>query len=96
MDLKRVGVLLFGVGLCLSLLSAVVFATVAGGTEAFCQDHDPSYTFEDVDVTTLSIQYSDGCNTLWINPLVSGGALVTLSGLCVGVVGVLQDQTTET
>jgi hypothetical protein len=90
MDLQRVGVLLFGVGLCVSLFSAIAFGTVAGGTELLCQDHDPSYTLEDVDVTGLSVQYSNGCNSYWSSPLVAGGGVVTGIGLLVGLCGVGQ------
>jgi hypothetical protein len=93
MGFKRVGVLLVGVGLCLALFSAVAFGTVTASTEALCEDHEPDYSLAGVD--GLSVQYSDGCNTHWINPLVTGGGLLAVAGLAVGLGGVLQDRSTE-
>ncbi|MFW5978196.1 MAG: hypothetical protein ACOCP2_03065 [Halohasta sp.] len=92
MGLKRVGVLLLGVGLCLSLLSAVAFGTVTASTEVFCEDHDPAYSLAGVD--GLSIQYSDGCNTHSVNPLLTGGSLLAVGGLLVGLGGVLREWST--
>ena len=92
MRLMRVGVLLFGVGLAVALLSAVAFGFLWGSTEVFCEDHDPSYSLTGVD--GLSIQYSDGCNTHAVNPLVTGGGLLAAAGLVVGLGGILQERST--
>lgn len=93
MGLKRIGVLLLGVGLCLSVFSAVAFGVVSGSTDAVCEDHDPTYSLSGVD--GLSIQYSDGCNQKSINPLVAGGGLLAVAGAAVGLGGVLQAWSTE-
>jgi len=93
MGLKRVGILLVGVGLCLSLFSAVAFGTVSGSTDVFCEDHEPSYSLTGVD--GLSVQYSDGCNQKQVSPLLTGGGLLAVAGLAVGFVGVLQDRPTD-
>ncbi|MEA1930828.1 MAG: hypothetical protein U9O06_04675 [Euryarchaeota archaeon] len=92
MGLKRVGVLLLGGGLAVALLSAVAFGFLWGSTEASCADHDPSYSLSGVD--GLSIQYSDGCNTHYVNPLVTGGGLLAAAGLGVGLGGVLRERST--
>ncbi|MFD1641338.1 hypothetical protein [Halohasta litorea] len=89
MELKRVGVLLLGSGLAVALLSAVAFGFLWGSTEVFCEDHDPSYSLTGVD--GLSIQYTDGCNTHSVNPLVTGGSLTAAAGLAVGLGGLLRE-----
>ena len=93
MGLTRVGVLLFGVGLCLSLLAAVAFGFVSGGTAVFCADHDPTYSVERVD--GLSVQYSDGCNQKTVSSLVTGGGLLVVAGLAVGLGSILQGRSTD-
>jgi len=43
MEPKRVGTLLFGLGVGLAALSAVVIGPAVASTEIACPDHDPSY-----------------------------------------------------
>lgn len=95
MGLKRVGVVLLVLGLCLSLFSAVVFGASSGGTDAYCEDHDPAYSISAVDIPSLGITVYDGCNAVMINPLVTGGLLLVVAGLPVGLGGILQDRSTE-
>jgi len=90
MVLKRIGVLLFGVGVGLATLSAVVFGPAVAATEMACPGHDPSYAIQAVDLLTLSIEYTDGCNTFLLNPLITVGSLAAVAGLSVGLGGVLQ------
>ena len=95
MGLKRVGVLLFGFGLCLSLFTAVAFGFVWGSTEAFCgEDHDPTYTIESIDVTGFDVTYSDGCNRKSVASPVVGGGFLAVAALVVGLAGILQDRPT--
>jgi len=94
MGLKRVGVLLFGVGLCLSLFSAVAFGFVAGGTAVFCEDHEPTYSIERVDVASMDVTYSDGCNYKGVNSAVVGGGFLAVVGVLVGSGGVLREWST--
>lgn len=63
-----------------------------GSTDVFCEAHDPSYSLSGVD--GLSIQYSDGCNTHSMNPLVTGGGLLAAAGLIVGIGGLLRERST--
>ena len=91
MGLERVGVLLFGVGLCLSLLYAVAFGYVGGVSEVGCGDHEPTYSIEHVRPAALDIAYDNGCNEIWISSAVTVGALVSLSGLLVAGAGVLRE-----
>lgn len=94
MGLKRVGVLLFGVGLCLSLFSAVAFGFVSGSTDVFCEDHDPTYSVESVGVASFDLTYSDGCNDKGVNSAVVGGGFLAVAGLLVGGGGVLREWST--
>ena len=95
MGLKRVGVLLFGFGLCLSLFTAVAFGFVWGSTEAFCgEDHDPTYSIESVDVTSFDVTYSDGCNRKSVASPVVGGGVIAVAGLLVGGGGVFREWST--
>lgn len=95
MGLKRVGILLFVLGLCLSLFWSVAFGFVSGSTEVRCVDHQPTYTIQSVDVADLNVVYSDGCNGKWVDSTVTFGGLVSLSGLLVGGGGVLREWSTE-
>jgi len=92
MEPKRVGALLFGLGVGLAALSAVVFGPVVAATEAACPDLDPSYAVVGVDLLTLGVEYTDGCNRFLLNPLLTGGLLTTLAGLAVGLGGVIRDR----
>ena len=89
MTLKRVGALLFGLGVGLAALSAVVFDPAVAATEAACPDHEPSYAIQAFSLP-LSVEYTDGCNTFLLNPLITGGLLASVGGLAVGVAGVLR------
>ena len=90
MDLKRVGALLIGLGIGLAALSAVVFGPAVAATEVACPDHDPSYAIQSLDVLTLGVEYTDGCNTFLLNPLISSGLLASVAGLAVGFGGVVR------
>ena len=82
MGLQRLGVLLFGIGLLLATVSAVTVGTTAGSTDARCVDHDPAYSLTAVDLTRLSVSYTNGCNTISVQPLIpAGGGLGVLGGL---------------
>ena len=94
MGLKRVGVLLFGIGLCLSLFSAVAFGVVWGSTDALCVDHEPTYSIESVDVAALDLTYSDGCNDKSVSSAVVGGGVLTVTGLLVGGGSVIREWST--
>ena len=94
MRLKRVGVLLVGLGLSLSVVTAVAFGVVWGSTDARCVDHEPTYSIESVDVATLDLTYSDGCNDKSISSAVVGGGVLTVAGLLVGGGGVIREWST--
>ncbi|TQQ82584.1 hypothetical protein EGH24_03790 [Halonotius terrestris] len=88
MGLQRVGVLLLTLGLLLATLSAVAFGATAGGTDVACDDHEPSYSLVGVDSASLSVSYTDGCNTFSVQPLVTAGAGLIAAGLLIGGVGI--------
>ena len=94
MKLKRVGVLLFGVGLAVALVSAIVGGFVMQSTLVACPGHEPAYHFEGISYGFWVI--SDGCNSHTINPAVTVGSYITLAGLGVGLAGVLREQSTST
>ena len=93
MRLKRVGVLLFGVGLAVALVSAIVDGLVMQSTLVACPGHEPTYHFEGISYGFWVI--SDGCNSLTINPLVTVGSYITLAGLGVGLGGILRERPTS-
>ncbi|MFD1641337.1 hypothetical protein [Halohasta litorea] len=93
MKLKRAGILLFGVGLGVALVSAVVVGLVMQRTVVACPGHEPAYHFEGISYGFWII--SDGCNSLTINPLVTGGFYVAVAGLVVGLIGSLRERSTE-
>lgn len=95
MVLKRVGVLLFGLGVGLAALSAVVVGPTVASTEIVCPDHDPSYAIQSLNVLTLSVEYTDGCNTFLSNPLITVGMLGAVGGLVVGLVGEIRARSTD-
>jgi len=92
MTLKRVSILLFGCGVGLATLSAVIFGPIAAGTEMACPDHDPSYAIQAGELLRLSLKYTDGCNTFLLNPLFTAGVLSTVAGVAVGAAAVLREQ----
>jgi len=95
MDPKRVGALLFGLGVGFAALSAVVFGPVVAATEAACPDLDPSYAIVGIDVLRLGVEYTDGCNTFQFNPLITGGLLAAVAGLAIGAVGVIREPSAD-
>jgi len=94
MRLKRVGVLLVGVGLAVAVVSAVVDGVVMQSTVVACPGHDPTYSFAGISYG-FGVVISDGCNAHTINPVVTIGAYSMLAGLCVGLIGVLRERSTE-
>lgn len=93
MGLKRVGVLLVGVGLCVGLISAVVDGIVLQSTLVACPGHEPSYSFDGISYV-FWVVISDGCNSHTINPVVAIGSYMTLAGLSVGLGGILKERST--
>jgi len=87
MGLQRVGVLCVTLGLAVVLLTAVLFGPAAGGTDAACVDHEPRYALDSVDVGTLSVSYTDGCNDFTLQPLITGGVGLTGLGALLGLLG---------
>ena len=88
MGLQRVGMLLLTLGLLLATLSAVTVGLTAGRTDVRCVDHDPTYSLSEVDPATLSVSYSDGCNSSSVQPLVSAGGGLAVLGSLVGITGI--------
>ncbi|ERH06366.1 MAG: hypothetical protein J07HN4v3_01980 [Halonotius sp. J07HN4] len=88
MGLQRVGLLCGTLGLTVVLLTAIVLGPAAGGTEVHCPDHEPSYGLAGVDVGSLSVSYTDGCNTFALQPLITGGVGLTGLGVVFGLFGV--------
>ena len=88
MGLQRVGLLCGTLGLAVVLLTAVVVGPAAGGTDVGCPDHEPSYALAGVDVDSLTVSYTDGCNTFALQPLITGGVGLTALGGIIGLVGV--------
>ena len=93
MGLKRVGILLFGVGLGVAPVSATVDGLVMQSTLVACPGHEPAYSFEGISYGFWAV-ISDGCNTHTINPLATGGGLLAAVGLVVGLGGILREQST--
>ena len=89
MNLRRIGLLLGTLGLLLATVAAVVSSVVVAGTEAACPNQDPSYALVGVDIATLGVTYTDGCNEFLINPLVTAGLLGTVVGLFIGLAGLV-------
>ena len=87
---KRVGSLLYGLGVGLAALSTVIFGPTVASTDTTCRNHDPSYAIQSVDILTFGIEYTDGCNTFLINPLITVGVLTALVGLAIGATSVAQ------
>ena len=94
MKLKRVGVLLFGVGLAVALVSAVVDGVVLQSTLVACPGHEPAYSFDGVSYV-FWIVISDGCNSHTLNPVMTIGSYGSLAGLIVGLAGVLRERSTD-
>jgi len=90
MRLNRVGTLLFGIGLGVALVSAVVDGVVIQRTLVACPGHEPAYRFVGISYG-FWIAISDGCNSHTINPLVVVGSYLGLAGLAVGLGGVLRE-----
>ena len=86
MGLQRVGLLCATLGLAVVLLTAIILGPAAGGTDAACFDHDPSYALERVD--SLTVSYTDGCNDFTLQPLITGGVGLTGVGALVGLLGI--------
>lgn len=91
---KRVCVLLFGVGVSVAALSAVIFGPVGAATEIACPDYDPSYSITAVDLVPPSVAYTDSCDILMLHPLLAVGTLLVGGGLAVGLVGLLGERST--
>lgn len=90
---NRLGVHLFGVGLAVALVSAVVDGAVMQSTLVACPGHEPAYSFDGVSYV-FWVVISDGCNSHTINPVVTVGSYITLAGLGVGLGGVLREWST--
>ena len=88
MGLQRVGLLCGTLGLAVVLLTAVLFGPAAGGTDVACPDHEPRYALEGVDTDSLTVSYTDGCNSFSLQPLITGGVGLTALGVAIGLVGV--------
>ena len=93
MRLKRVGVLLFGVGLAVAMVSAVVDGIVLQTTLLKCPGHEPTYSFDGVSYV-FWVVISDGCNSHTLNPVMTIGVYGALVGLGVGLGGVFREQST--
>ncbi|XVH31955.1 hypothetical protein ACNS7O_01875 [Haloferacaceae archaeon DSL9] len=91
MSLKRIGVLLFALGVVVASLSVVVLGVATGCTEAACPGHEPSYALDSVDLTQPAIYYTDGCNTCSVNEFAAGGAAVAILGAVLGSIGAVRD-----
>lgn len=89
MGLQRVGVVLFGVGLMLATLAAVVFGL--GCTEVACPDAPPLFVPTGVDLVTGAISFFDGCNSCTTGPGVGHGLGLILVGTVVGSVGAMRE-----
>ncbi|MFW5978195.1 MAG: hypothetical protein ACOCP2_03060 [Halohasta sp.] len=90
---NRLGIHLFGVGLAVALVSAVVDGGVMQSTLVACPGHEPTYSFDGVSYV-FWVVISDGCNSHTINPVVTIGSYITLAGLGVGLGGVLREWST--
>lgn len=87
MGRQRVGVLCATLGLAVVMLTAVLFGPAAGGTDAACFDHEPRYALEGVDIGSLTVSYTDGCNDFTLQPLITGGVGLTGLGALIGLLG---------
>ena len=72
-----------------------VTGPAVASTEIACPDHDPSYAIQSLDVLTLSVEYTDGCNRLLSNPLITVGLLGSVVGLAVGLAGEIRARSTD-
>lgn len=90
---NRLGIHLFGVGLAVALVSAVVDGVVMQSTLVACPGHEPAYSFDGVSYV-FWVVISDGCNSHTIDPVVTVGLYTTFAGLAVGVGGVLREWST--
>ena len=88
MGLQRVGLLCATLGLAVVVLAAIILGPAAGGTEVYCPNHDPSYALAGVDVGSLSVSYTDGCNTFALQPIITDGVGLTGLGVLFGLFGV--------
>jgi len=88
MRLQRIGVHCVTLGLAVVVLTAVLVGPAAGGTDVGCPDHNPTYALEDVDVGSLAVSYTDGCNTFVLQPLITGGGGLTGLGALIGLLGI--------
>ena len=88
MGLQRVGLLCATLGLAVVLLTAIILGPAAGGTDIGCPDHEPSYALSGVDTDSLTVSYTDGCNTFTLQPLITGGVGLLAVGVLLGLLGV--------
>ena len=88
MGLQRVCLLCGTLGLAMVVLTAVLFGPAAGSTDAACPDHEPSYALEGIDVDSLTVSYTDGCNEFTLQPLITGGIGLIGIGVLLGLLGV--------
>lgn len=89
MGLQRVGVMLFGVGLLLASVSAVVGGVAC--TERACPGQDPGFSLVGVDSTSGSVLYSDGCNQCRTHGGVGIGLALLGVGALAGGAGVIRE-----
>ena len=93
MGLKRVGTVLFGVGL---LLAPLAFATARPAcTEVACPDAPFSVGFAGIDATTGAIAFGIRCNTCYYPWPVTLGIVLLLVGAALGIGGIGRDLVEE-
>ncbi|WP_101294793.1 hypothetical protein [Halegenticoccus soli] len=97
MGVKRIGMALFGVGLFVGSIAAVL--SVAGfnaaSTAAACPGPEPEYSILGFSAEFLGVVYSDGCNTMVTNAGVGVGLLLLVAGVLVGGIGIARDALAE-
>ncbi|WP_254544543.1 hypothetical protein [Halomarina pelagica] len=107
MGLKRVGTSLFGFGLFLGSVVAVVFGIGSARTTAACRPGvDPQYSIARFDLVPVSllretplsglvrpeIVVSNGCTSYTVSVLVQWAAVFVVLGLVVGGIGVFRSR----
>jgi hypothetical protein len=89
MGLLRWGMLCFGVGLFVASVAGVASGVTLGCTEVACENPQPAFAVTGVSLSGVAV--FDGCNTCAVNPAVGGGVALSLVGVVVGGVGVVED-----
>jgi hypothetical protein len=89
MGLLRWAMVCFGVGVFVASVAAVGGGVTLGCTDALCET--PQSAFAVTGVSLSGVAVFDGCNTCRVNPAVVGGLALSLLGVLVGGVGVVDD-----